>query len=69
MSVVPPLTWRRGQQALQWYTMSHPSGARRDKIVGHPGPDGKVRDLDQTKLVGRWSGSGTFFNVELQKKI
>src|SRR5450759_1941685 len=30
VSVGPPLRRRRGQQALQCYTMSHPSGARRD---------------------------------------
>ena len=25
--------------------------------------------IDPNKLVGRWSGSGTFFNAELQKKV
>jgi len=49
VSVGPPLRRRRGQQALQCYTMSHPSGARRDdgaldlhagqgvlSLTGHP---------------------------------
>jgi cyanophycinase len=30
---------------------------------------GSSQDLDPARLVGRWSGSGSFFNAELQKKI
>jgi hypothetical protein len=30
---------------------------------------GASQALDATRLVGRWAGSGSFFNVDLQKKV
>ena len=30
---------------------------------------GMTQALDATRLVGRWSGSGTFSNVAIQKKV
>ena len=30
---------------------------------------GKSQTLDPARLVGRWSGTGSFFNAELQKKV
>ena len=30
---------------------------------------GAAQAPDATRLVGRWSGNGTFFNAELQQKV
>ena len=38
-------------------------------LVVLPGCALNAQTRDDSKLVGRWSGTGTFFNAELQKKV